>query len=302
MSAKCDVVNYYYNFLKIEKGLADNTLKAYMDDIHKLIDFVEERNLDLIHFSASECHMFLTEIGELGVAARTQARILSGIKSFYKYLLVDGVIENDPTEHIDGPKIGRSLPDILSIEEIDSMLQKIDLSKPEGYRNKAIIETLYSCGLRVSELTDLLLSKIYFEEGFIRITGKGNKERLVPISEKAISDIKDCLRYHRNSLEIVPAFDDYLFLNRFGKRLSRISVFNLIKTLAAEAKIYKTVSPHTLRHSFATHLLEGGANLRVIQEMLGHSSIMTTEIYTHISDKSLRDTIDKFQPRSKTIL
>ncbi len=294
------VISGYRGFLKLEKGLAENSIQAYLADLGKLRQYLDIQQMDrppaeLDHETLSE---FLQWIGELGLSARSQARILSGLKSFYRYLLLEDLIEKDPTALLEGPRLGRKLPEVLTVSEIDRMLSKIDLSKPEGRRNKAMLETLYSCGLRVSELVGLKLSGIFRAEGFIRVIGKGDKERLVPFSPSALKEI-DLYLPDRNSLVIQPGHEDILFLNRRGRMLSRHMVFTIIRELAQAAGIKKTVSPHTFRHSFATHLVEGGADLRAVQEMLGHESITTTEIYTHLDRSYLRETIISYHPRSK---
>lgn len=288
----------YLRFLMLEKGLSQNTIDAYMADFDKLEQFSTIINKPLNKLESADFSQFLTELLELGIASSTQARILSGIKSFYKFLLIEDVLENDPTALLEAPKMGRKLPSVLSLDEIEAMLAAIDLSKPEGQRNKAIIETLYSCGLRVSELTHLNISNIYAEDEFIRVVGKGDKERLVPIGQKALKEIFLYTSTDRNKLDIQRGHEDVLFLNRRGKQLTRVMIFTIIKDLAVLAGIQKVVSPHTFRHSFATHLLENGANLRVIQQMLGHASIITTEIYTHMDSKLLRETINMYHPRA----
>ena len=290
----------YEGFLKLEKGLSPNSIAAYLTDIHKLMQFQEmqQSGKEPHELDHDQLHQFLIWISELGLSARSQARILSGLKAFYRYLLMEEQIEKDPTALLEGPRLGRKLPEVLSMGEIDNMLAKIDLSKPEGRRNKAMLEVLYSCGLRVSELVGLQISNIFRSEGFIRIIGKGDKERLVPVSQSALKEI-DLYLPDRNSLVIQPGSDDILFLNRRGRMLSRVMVFTIVKELAQAAGIKKTVSPHTFRHSFATHLVEGGADLRAVQEMLGHESIFTTEIYTHLDHEYLREAIISFHPRSK---
>ena len=289
----------FEGFLKLEKGLSVNSVVAYMSDIRKLIQFMELNQLTTgpNELNQDQLHNFLVWVSELGLSARSQARILSGLKVFYRFLLLEDLIVTDPTALLEGPKLGRKLPEVLSVEEIDRMLSKIDLSKPEGRRNKAMLETLYSCGLRVSELVGLRISNIFKAEGFIRIVGKGDKERLVPVSQRALTEI-DFYLPDRNSMEIQPGNEDILFLNRRGRSLSRVMIFTIIKELAQLAGIKKTVSPHTFRHSFATHLVEGGADLRAVQEMLGHESIITTEIYTHLDREYLREAIISFHPRS----
>ncbi len=287
-------------FLKLEKSLSAHSVEAYTRDISKLTSFLEIRNYELEPENIKLDHLteFLVWINELGMSSRSQARLISGMKSFFKYLLLEDVIDTDPTSLLETPRIGRKLPEVLSIEEIDLIMSGIDLSKPEGRRNRAMLEVLYSCGLRVSELTGLRFSHIYFDKGFIRITGKGNKERLVPIGKTALKEIRNYLP-DRNSLpRIEKGQEDILFLNRRGRGLSRVMVFTFIKDLAAVAGIEKSISPHTFRHSFATHLIDGGADLRAVQEMLGHESILTTEIYTHLDRQYLRDAIIRFHPRS----
>ena len=290
----------YEGFLKLEKGLSPNSISAYLTDIQKLMQFLEmqKSGVEPHELDHDQLHHFLIWISELGLSARSQARILSGLKAFYRYLLMEEQIEKDPTALLEGPRLGRKLPEVLSMDEIDNMQAKIDLSKPEGRRNKAMLEVLYSCGLRVSELVGLQISNIFRTEGFIRIIGKGDKERLVPVSQSALKEI-DLYLPDRNSLVIQPGSEDILFLNRRGRMLTRVMVFTIIKALAQAAGIKKTVSPHTFRHSFATHLVEGGADLRAVQEMLGHESIITTEIYTHLDREYLREAIISFHPRSK---
>ena len=294
------VIKEYEGFLKLEKGLSSNSIEAYLSDIGKLEQFLE-----LVQIEATPEELdrellgnFLSWITEMGLSARSQARILSGIKAFYRYLLLEDRIEKDPTALLEGPRLGSKLPEVLTVAEIDLMLERIDLSKPQGRRNKAMLETLYSCGLRVTELVELQISGIFRAEGFIRVIGKGDKERLVPFSPRALKEI-DLYLPDRNSLSIQAGNEDVLFLNRRGKMLTRNMVFTIIKELAKSAGIQKTVSPHTFRHSFATHLVEGGADLRAVQEMLGHESITTTEIYTHLDTAYLREVIISFHPRSK---
>ena len=293
------VIRDYKSFLKLEKGLSDNSVEAYLADLRKLIQFLEIRGMkgDPGGVDHEHLHLFLVWISELGLSARTQARILSGLKAFFRYLLLEELIERDPTALLEGPRLGRKLPEVLTVEEIDRILDRIDLSRPEGRRNKAMLEVLYSCGLRVSELVGLKLSNLYRTEEFIRVIGKGDKERLVPVSRKALKEI-DLYLPDRNSLAIQPGQEDILFLNRRGRMLTRVMVFTIIRELAAAAGIRKSVSPHTFRHSFATHLVEGGADLRAVQEMLGHESIITTEIYTHLDREYLREAILSYHPRS----
>lgn len=288
-------------FLKLEKSVSPNTISAYAADLGKLLNFIEEHRLNVQphEVDLKILENFLLNLSHENLSARTQARLISGIRCFFKYLLLEEKIDTDPTELLEFPKIGRKLPDVLTVDEIDRIEAGIDLSKPEGHRNKAIIETMYSCGLRVSELTNLKFSDTFFDESFIRITGKGNKERLVPISPKAVREIKYYQEHYRNHLQVKRIHEDYIFLNRNGRPLTRVMIFTIIKQLAALAGINKSVSPHTLRHSFATHLIEGGADLRAVQEMLGHESILTTEIYTHIDREYLREAIIQFHPRGR---
>ena len=294
------LIKEYEGFLKLEKGLSPHSVEAYLGDLHKLRQYQE-----LMHpesgprdLNREQLGQFLIWISELGLSARSQARILSGIKTFYRYLLLEDQIQSDPTALLEGPRLGSKLPEVLSVAEIDRMLGCIDLSKPQGRRNRAMLETLYSCGLRVSELVALQISGIFRAEGFIRVIGKGDKERLVPVSPSALREI-DFYLPDRHTLPVQPGNEDILFLNRRGKMLTRNMVFILIKELAAAAGIQKKVSPHTFRHSFATHLVEGGADLRAVQEMLGHESITTTEIYTHLDRAYLREAIISFHPRSR---
>lgn len=288
-------------FLQLEKSLSANSIEAYSRDIEKLATFMELQydSLEPARIELQHLTSFLAWVNELGLSARSQARIISGIKSFYKFLLLEDVIETDPTALLETPRIGRKLPEVLNHKEVELILEQIDLSSPAGRRNKAMLEVLYGCGLRVSELTGLKLSNIYFDQGFIRITGKGNKERLVPIGRIALKEINNYLP-DRNSLpKIERDHEDILFLNRRGRKLSRVMVFTMIKELVAAAGIKKNISPHTFRHSFATELIDRGADLRAVQEMLGHESILTTEIYTHLDREFLRDAIIRFHPRSK---
>jgi len=290
----------FQNYLKLEKGLSGNTIEAYTDDIKKLEQFAESKKgaLKPHLFTLSDLREFITWVNELGMLPSSQARVLSGVKSFYKCLLIEDVIKNDPAELLESPKKQRKLPVTLSYQDIEKLLAAIDLSKPEGPRNKAIIEVLYSCGLRVSELTELKLSNLYLDIEFIKVLGKGSKERLVPIGGEAITALKIWIEQVRVHVPIKKGEDDMVFLNRRGSGLSRVYVFMLIKQLAIAAGIRKTISPHTLRHSFATHLVEGGADLRAVQEMLGHESITTTEIYTHLDREYLKEVITSFHPRN----
>jgi len=288
----------YNIYLKFEKGLSDNTVEAYLRDLGKLKKFLDDAGINLQEATYEILKDFVVEINNAGVNVRTQARVLSSIKSFYNFLIYKNIIENDPTELLDMPKIGLRLPQILSLEEIDAIIDAIDLSKPEGHRNRAIIETMYGSGVRVSELINLQISNIYWEEGYMIVLGKGSKQRLVPLSPDSITQINHWLKY-RKELKIRKEDVDILFLSRRGRKLTRAKIFDLVKTLAEQAGISKNISPHTFRHSFATHLLENGANLRAIQELLGHSSITTTELYTHIDINYLRQTILDFHPLNR---
>ena len=287
----------FQGYLTLQKGLSDNTRLAYSADIEKLLTWLSEGGTALRSVDYATLQEFMAAIHDLGIAARSQARLVSGLKQFFHFLKLEGFIDEDPALLLEVPKIGRHLPEVLSVEEIDAMIEAIDLSTPEGVRNRAILETLYSCGLRVSELCNLKLSDLYLNEGFIKVEGKGSKQRLVPISPKAISELNNYFP-DRNAGLIKPGYEDFVFISRFGKNISRIMVFHIIKELAGMAGIKKTISPHTFRHSFATHLLEGGANLRAIQCMLGHESIGTTEIYTHIDRNRLRQEIIGHHPRN----
>ena len=295
---KQPIIKEYDTYLRLERSLSDNTRSAYLEDLAKLLGYLEGTNIDIQEVRREQLEDFLIDLSDVGITPRSRARIISGIKCFYQFLLMTDKREDDPTELLEMPQIGKHLPEVLSIEEIDALESKIDLSQPQGHRNKAIIEVLYSCGLRVSEMLNLKISDIFFDEQFITVVGKGYKQRLVPISQSAIKYINFWLE-DRDKLNIKKGCEDFVFLNHRGGQLSRIMVFNIIKDLAAKAEINKTISPHTLRHSFATHLLEGGANLRDIQEMLGHKSILTTEIYTHIGQNHLREAIEKFHPFNK---
>lgn len=292
------VLKQYSAYLLLERGLSNNTREGYLNDVKKLLNYLNENNLSLKDVSLDHLHNFIATLHDLGISSRSQARIISGIKSFFRFLKLENHIDTNPTLLLESPRVGRKLPEVLSIEEIDEMISCIDLSTNEGQRNRAIIETLYSCGLRVSELINLEINKIFLEEEYIVIKGKGNKERIVPISPTAIHEIKLYLDDRRH-LDIKPGEENILFLNRRGRRLTRVMIFYIIKQLAELADIRKEISPHTLRHSFATHLLEGGANLRAIQQMLGHESISTTEIYIHIDRTRLREEILSFHPRNK---
>ncbi|MDR1161924.1 MAG: site-specific tyrosine recombinase XerD [Tannerellaceae bacterium] len=291
-----DIVRKYHIYLRLEKSLSPNSIEAYMSDLDKLRRFMEDEGLSYKEITYGNLQQFVAQLHDIGIHPRSQARIISGVKSFYRFLLVDDYITIDPTELLESPKIGLKLPEVLTVDEINRILDTIDLSLAEGQRNRAMLETLYSCGLRVSELTTLRYPDVYFDEGFIKVEGKGSKQRLVPISETALHEIKNYL-YDRNLVKVKRGYEDILFLSRRGTALSRIMVFHVIKQQTGMAGIHKNVSPHTFRHSFATHLLEGGANLRAIQDMLGHEKITTTEIYTHISRESLRKEIIEHHPR-----
>jgi len=295
-----DSIKGFESYLRLEKALSQNSINAYINDINKLVDFLKETQKGITpqKVKLANLRSFVEWLSERGVSPRTQARTISGIKSFYKYLLIEEKINSDPTTLLESPKIGRKLPDILSQEEIDSLIFAVDTDKSEGQRNRAILETLYSCGLRVSELVGLKMSNLFFDQGFVKIEGKANKERLIPISERAIKEINQYIEGYRSTLKISPNAYDIVFLNRRGQKLSRVMIFTIIKNLADKVNLSKKISPHTFRHSFATHLIEGGADLRAVQEMLGHESILTTEIYTHIDRDYLKDTINKFHPRS----
>lgn len=293
-----NIIDKYKTWLRLEKSLSANSIEAYLTDLDKLIRFVESEGKDFATISYQDLQQFVAQLRDIGIHPRSQARIISGIKSFYRFLLLDEYITADPTELLESPKIGLKLPEVLTVNEINDILDTIDLSLPEGQRNRAMLEVLYSCGLRVSELISLRYSDVYFDEGFIRVEGKGSKQRLVPISETAIQEIKNYL-LDRNLMVVKKGFEDILFLSRRGTALSRIMVFHIIKQQTEMAGVHKNVSPHTFRHSFATHLLEGGANLRAIQEMLGHEKITTTEIYTHIDRQFLRKEILEHHPRSR---
>ena len=294
-------IKQFRNYLKLERSLSGNSVNAYVHDIQKLQQFIELSNPALKPADLQQKHLeeFLQYITELQLNARSQSRMISGIKSFYKYLLLEDIVESNPSALIESPKLSMKLPEVLDLEEINKIEAAIDLSQPEGQRNKAIIETLYSCGLRVSELINLKLSNLYFEEGFIKVIGKGNKERLIPLNKKVIKEIKYYLQDRRKLPAIAKEAQNILFLNRRGKRLTRVMIFTIVKQLAKKAGIKKNISPHTFRHSFASHLVDGGADLRAVQEMLGHESIITTEIYTHLDNDYLRSAIIQYHPRER---
>lgn len=292
-----NIIHKYIRYMKLQRNYSGNTLEAYILDINKLLKFLKDNGISPEAAKLSDIQCFAASLHDIGISPRSQCRILSGVRAFYKYLYLDGYIKDDPTELLESPKLGDHLPEVLTTEEVDRLEQAIDLSKWEGQRNKAIIEVLFSCGLRVSELVNLKMSALYLAEQFVRIMGKGNKERLVPISENAIEQLKYWF-IDRSHMNIKPGEEDYVFLNRRGAHLTRTMILIMIKRLGAEAGIQKTISPHTLRHSFATALLEGGADLRAIQSMLGHESIGTTEIYTHIDTHTLREEILNHHPRN----
>jgi integrase/recombinase XerD len=296
MEAK-DYVRDYRRYLKLQRGYSPNTLDAYLHDLDKLLAYLQREHKHVTEVELADLQHFAAGLHDIGIHPRSQCRILSGVRSFYRFLQIDGYIDNDPTELLESPQIGEHLPEVLSTEEIDRMEESIDLSTNEGQRNRAIIEVLFSCGLRVSELCTLLISNLYLDEKFIKVNGKGSKERLVPISPKAIHEL-ELWFIDRNRLNIKPGEEDYVFLNRRGHHLTRTMILIMIKRQAIKAGITKTISPHTLRHSFATSLLEGGADLRAIQAMLGHESIGTTEIYTHIDTTTLRREILEHHPRN----
>ncbi len=292
-----EILRKYKLYLKLEKSLSTNTIDAYLTDLDKLLRFLSEENIHVYDVTLEHLETFSAGLLDLGIHPSSQARILSGIRAFYRFLVMDGRLDADPTELLESPQTGFHLPEVLTVEEIDNLIESIDLSAPEGQRNRAMLEVLYSCGLRVSELCTLKLSDLYLEQGFIKVEGKGSKQRLVPISPRAIKE----LHYYfidRNAIAIKPGYEDFVFISRRGKNISRIMVFHIIKELADRIGLTKNISPHTFRHSFATHLLEGGANLRAIQTMLGHESIGTTEIYTHIDRNMLRSEIIEHHPRN----
>ena len=293
-----DILAKYKQYLRLEKSLSPKTVEAYFADLQKLLDFLTSENVHYEDVKLDHLEIFCAKLHDIGIHPRSQARILSGIRSFYHYLIIEDIIQADPTELLESPKTGFHLPEVLSLEEIDSLIYNIDLSTSEGHRNRAILEILYSCGLRVSELCNLKLSDLYLKEGFIKVEGKGNKQRLVPISQRGIQELNNYF-INRNLMPIKSGYEDYVFISKRGKNISRIMVFHIIKELAENIGLQKTISPHTFRHSFATHLLEGGRNLRAIQSMLGHESIATTEIYMHIDRSLLRNEIIEHHPRNR---
>ncbi len=293
-----NILKKYKQYLKLEKALSTNTVGAYLADVNKLFEFLSDENIHPFDVTLDQLETFSASLRDLGIHPRSQARILSGIRSFYHYLILEDYLESDPSELLESPQLGLHLPEVLTIEEIDTLIGAIDLSTREGQRNRSILETLYSCGLRISELCHLKLSDLYLEEGFIKVDGKGSKQRLVPISARAIQELR-LYFIDRNLTTIKPGYEDYVFISKRGKNISRIMVFHFIKELSDAIGLKKNISPHTFRHSFATHLLEGGANLRAIQCMLGHESIGTTEIYTHMDTHRLRSEIIEHHPRNK---
>ena len=298
------LLNYkkgFQSYLKLEKSLSSNSIEAYLRDLSKFLQFLELKSLNPAPNDVEVGHVqdFMAWLYDVEIGARSQARILSGIKAFFNYLLMEEVVDLNPTSLVEGPRLGMKIPEVLSIEEIDAIIGVIDLSSKEGERNRAILETLYGCGLRVSELIDLKISNLLFEEGFVRVMGKGNKERIVPIGTSAIKFIRFYFEHRRNHQTVKKEAADIVFLNNRGSGLTRIMIFTIVKKLCEKANISKVVSPHTFRHSFATHLIDGGADLRAIQEMLGHKSITTTEIYTHLDRQYLREAITQFHPRTK---
>lgn len=294
---KKNIIIKYKQYLKLEKSLSHNTVEAYLTDLDKLFAYLELEEIDLTDVTLENLETFSAGLHDIGIHSRSQARILSGVRSFFRFLVLEGYLAQDPSELLESPQIGRHLPDVLSVEEIDSLIGAIDRTSRKGQRNRAILETLYSCGLRVSELCNLRLSDLYLKEKFIRVEGKGSKQRLVPISSRAIHELQLYFA-DRNQGLIKPGYEDFVFISRFGKNISRIMVFHIIKELAEQIGLKKAISPHTFRHSFATHLLEGGANLRAIQCMLGHESIGTTEIYTHLDRSRLRQEILEHHPHN----
>ncbi len=291
-------IKQFVHYLKIERSLAENSIFAYQQDIAKLRDFCESYTLSPEHIQTGHLKQFVAELYDMGLSARSQARIISGWKQFFDFLLQEDIRKDDPSESLELPKIGRKLPEVLTLEEIDAMIAAIDLSSNEGQRNKAILETLYSCGLRVSELVSLRFEDCFFDEGFIRVIGKGNKERLVPVSPSVVEEVTFYAKNDRENVPVKKGNEAIVFLNRRGAQLTRIMIYTIITRLAKAAGIKKKISPHTFRHSFATHLIEGGANLRAVQDMLGHESITTTEIYTHLDQRFLRDAILTYHPRN----
>lgn len=292
-----NIIAKYKSYLLLEKGLSSNSIEAYLDDVEKLLKYFEEQNLTIRNIEYGQLEEFIATLYDLGISARSVARILSGVRSFFHYLVVDDYLDADPTELLETPKIGLKLPVVLALEEIENILAAIDVSTKEGQRNRTIIEVLYSCGLRISELTNMKFSDLFLNDGFVRVEGKGSKQRLVPISHTAISELEKHMIY-RKEMKPQKGSEPYIFLSNRGTPISRIMVFHFIKEYALKANIKKNISPHTFRHSFATHLLEGGANIRAIQQMLGHEKITTTEIYTHMDREYLRQEIIEHHPRN----
>ena len=293
-------ITEFVSFLKIEKGLSSNSIIAYQNDVDKLAGYCSDRKIKIKDIEYIHLKSFVTELYDLGLSARSQARIISGIKQFFSYLMLENLINQDPSSLLEQPKLGRKLPEVLSIEEVDLLIGAVNLNSNEGSRNRAMLEVLYSCGLRVSELVNLKFTDLFYDEGFVRVIGKGNKERLVPLSKSVEFEISTYQEKMRSKLDIKDGHENFIFLNRRGKQLTRVMVFLIIKDLAAKINLKKSISPHTFRHSFATHLIEGGANLRAIQEMLGHESIITTEIYTHLDQSFLKEAILSYHPRNST--
>lgn len=291
-------ITEFVSFLKIEKGLSSNSIIAYQNDVEKLASYCQEQKINIKEVEYTHLKSFVTELYDLGLSARSQARIISGIKQFFSYLLLENLITQDPSSLLEQPKLGRKLPEVLSIEEVDLLIGAVNLNSHEGSRNRAMLEVLYSCGLRVSELVNLKFTDLFYDEGFVRVIGKGNKERLVPLSKSVELEISTYQEKMRSKLNVKDGHENFIFLNRRGKQLTRVMVFIIIKDLASKIDLKKSISPHTFRHSFATHLIEGGANLRAIQEMLGHESIITTEIYTHLDQSFLKEAILSHHPRN----
>jgi integrase/recombinase XerD len=297
-----NALQQFHAYLLLERSMRPNTLEAYLNDVQKLVRYleIEQKTIGPLQIKQQDLEKFIHWINQMGLEASSQARMISGIRAFYKFLMVEDLIEDDPTENLEGPRLKRSMPEVLSVYEIQQMLAAIDLSEPLGVRNRAILETLYACGLRVSELVDLRITNLFLEAGFIKVIGKNDKERLVPIGETAIKYIRQYLDHIRSKQENIQAGqENMVFLNRRGQHLTRVMVFYIIKELAAKAGITKNISPHTFRHSFATHLVEGGADLKAVQDMLGHESITTTEIYTHLDTEYLKETVYLYHPRNK---
>ena len=293
-------ITEFVSFLKIEKGLSSNSIIAYQNDVDKLAGYCSDKKIKIKDIEYTHLQSFVTELYDLGLSARSQARIISGIKQFFSFLMLENLINQDPSSLLEQPKLGRKLPEVLSIEEVDLLIGAVNLNSNEGSRNRAMLEVLYSCGLRVSELVNLKFTDLFYDEGFVRVIGKGNKERLVPLSKSVELEISTYQEKMRSKLDIKDGHENFIFLNRRGKQLTRVMVFLIIKDLAAKINLTKSISPHTFRHSFATHLIEGGANLRAIQEMLGHESIITTEIYTHLDQSFLKEAILSYHPRNST--